>query len=651
MRVPRRKKTANTRPERAPGAAPPANVEPQLATLVTTVPEGDDWIHEIKFDGYRLLCRVAHRDVRLLTRGGQDWTTRFPAIAAAAAGLSCDNALIDLEAVVLNERGISDFQALQNAIHHGTAEPVGFAFDLLFLDGRDLRREPLLERKRRLKTLLGDDARLRYTDHVQGRGPAFHAQACQSGLEGIISKRAGAPYRSGRGRDWLKIKCVQRQEFVIVGYTDPAGSRKGLGALLLGVHEDGELVYAGKVGTGFSEATLRQLHTRLSKAERRSPALAQRPAGLGRGVHWVEPKLVAEVAFTEWTRDGRIRHPSFQGLREDKAAADIVRERPANAAQLRASGKREAKARARSVRNASGRGAAIRVAGIRLTNPDRVLFPEQGVTKLDLARYWERVAERALPYLLDRPLTLLRCPTGRSGQCFYQKHASRGMPAQVPRVTIEERDGPAPYLYIDGLPAVIALVQFGVLELHVWNARRDNIQRPDQLVFDLDPGEGVPWTDVVHAARALREQLASLELTSYVKWSGGKGLHVVAPLMRRSGWDEVREFARALAERMAKAEPARYTAVMSKSKRTGRIFIDYLRNGYNATAIAPYSPRARPDAPVSLPFAWDRLPEHERPALTIGDVPARLGREDPWHGFGDVRQSITARMRKAVGLR
>lgn len=620
---------------------------PQLASLATTAPDGDDWIHEIKFDGYRVLCRVENGAVRITTRNGKDWTHRFGDVAESLEGLPCDDALLDGEIVVLDRRGVSRFQRLQNALSgSGTARLLLYAFDLLELDGRDVTGAGVVDRKELLRPLvegLADD-RIRYSDHVRGQGQAFHEQACGMGVEGIISKRADSPYRAGRSRSWLKVKCTARQEFVVVGYTDPAGSRVGLGALLLGVHDDdGPLRYAGRVGTGFDDRTLTVLERRLSGLERKTPPVVGAPRGAqARGVHWVRPALVAEVAFTEWTDDGRIRHPSFQGLREDKKAEEVVRELPA----ARSDGSPGAGRRTRT--------GELRVAGIRVTSPDKVLWPDQGLTKADLVAYYETVADTVLHRLVDRPLTLVRCPSGAAGKCFFQKHGNESVPDSVPRVDIGEGGDEEPYMYVDRLPSLIALVQLGVLEFHIWGSRRDRLRRPDRLVFDLDPDEGLPYSRVAAAAHRLRELLEDLGLESFPKVTGGKGLHVVVPIARRTDWDDAKEFAHAVARRMTADDPAAFTANLSKRKRKGRIFVDYLRNAWNATAIADYSTRARPGATVAVPIRWDEVKVRatKPPVFSIRDVPARIAKvPDPWPRFDDINQSITAAARKGVGAR
>ena len=680
-----------SRVSKARRAVPPEDLEPQLATLAAEVPRGDRWLHEIKLDGYRAFCRIegrpeaggAERRLRFLTRRGKDWTRKLGPLVAEAARLPVESAVLDGEVVALLEDGRSDYGALQDVLARGAAERLHYqAFDLLHLDGWDLTRAPLEERKALLRELLEDAAeggrvgggggRIRYADHVEGRGEDFLRQACRFALEGVISKRRDRPYRPGRGKDWIKTKCLERQEFVVGGFTEPSGSRSGLGALLLGVHDEGgRLRYSGRVGTGFTGAELRQLRRSLEPLERPEPAFADPPRGAqARGVHWVEPELVAEVEFTEWTRDGVLRHPSFRGLREDKDPADVVRERPVNvedgdtlkrpsSVSAGAGGanrqKRPTSASAgagggeeRTMTKARAKGGPITVEGVRLTSPDKLLYPETGVTKRELAEYYRKVADWILPHLRGRPLTLVRCPEGWEGECFYQKHVDRHFPEAVGRVAIEEGEGGTEtYAVADGLPSLVALVQMGVLELHAWGSRHDRLERPDRLTFDLDPGPGVPWIRVVEAAFVVREALDELGLASFVKTTGGKGLHVVVPLERTAGWDEAKAFSRALVERVARREPRRYTTNASKAERGGKIYLDYLRNSRGATAVAPYSPRARSGAPVSTPVRWDELsPALKSDRYTVKSIPRRLAAlsEDPWAALAKTRQRITVKM-------
>jgi bifunctional non-homologous end joining protein LigD len=623
----------------------PAWVAPQLATLVAAPPPGDDWVHEFKLDGYRILLRIERGRARLLTRNQQDWTDRFPSLAEAASALPVKDALLDGEVVALDAAGVSSFQALQQVADLGTGRSLVYvAFDLLFLDGRDLRPAPLLTRKKLLARLLkGRRAPLRYSEHFDAPGQEVYERACRMALEGIVSKRKQAPYTSGRGPAWLKVKCVARQEFVIGGYTDPEGARAEFGSLLLGVHEpDGRLVYAGRVGTGFSHATLAALGKRLRRlGQRESPFAADGPRPPTWGAHWVKPVLVGEVAFTEWTRDGLLRHPAFEGLREDKPAAAVVRER------ARAPRPAPAKRRIQG-----GSTAEVAVAGVRLTHPDRVLYPDQAISKLALARYYEAIADWIVPHVADRPLSLLRCPEGQRGQCFYQKHAGQGVPKEVKRVRIRESGGAtASYLYVDDLAGVVALVQIGVLEIHPWGARVGRLDRPDRLVLDLDPAPGLAWARVVEAAQEIRALLADLDLVGFVKTTGGKGLHVVVPLRPKAGWDALRALGEGIGAEMTRRAPDRYTINPLKAARRGRIFVDYLRNVRGATAVAAYSTRARPGAPVSTPVAWSELAGKTRPEdFTPETVSKRLGavRKDPWADFFSVDQAITSRTARAL---
>jgi bifunctional non-homologous end joining protein LigD len=627
-------------PARTPGSkgvALPRFVPPQLATLVPEPPAGDEWLHEMKFDGYRILARLERGQVRLLSRNAKDWTARLPPIADAVAGLPATTALLDGEAVILQPDGTTSFQSLQNLL--GGASGGGalayMVFDLLHLDGRDLTRLPLEARKAALRALLdgrktganGADV-IRYSDHVAGGGAEFFREACRLHLEGALSKRRDAPYRPGRGRDWLKVKCGLRQEVVIGGFTPPAGSRTGLGALLVGVRDGSRLVFAGKVGTGFSAGDLRALAARLTKLEQRQSPFDPLPRVAA--ARWVKPALVAEVAFTEWTSDGKMRHPSFQGLREDKPPKDVIREVGAHDVG------RETKDATAAPSNGST------VGGVRLTHPERVFYPKPRVTKLDLARYYEAVADAMLPHLAGRPTTLVRCPDGIRGQCFYQRHAGPGAAAgSLKRVKVPGHAGDS--LVVDTLPGLISAVQMGILEIHTWNATTADVERPDRIVLDLDPGPGVSWARVIEAARLLRRLLEETGLASFVKTSGGKGLHIVAPIVPQAGWDEAGAFTRAVAEALARREPKRFTANMSKAVRRGRIYIDYLRNRRAATTVAAYSTRARPGAPVSVPVAWEELsarlaPDH----FDITNTPKRLAgsRGDPWASYWSVRQAL-----------
>lgn len=645
---------------------PPEFVQPQLATLVREAPEGEAWVHEIKYDGYRLLARIDGSGVRLLTRNRQDWTARFPAIASALRDAGLDGSLVDGEAVVELPDGTTSFQALQNALRRPSAGRIRYVvFDALWLGGAELVGRPLVARKEALQTVVAgmDGSVIGYSDHVEGHGAAFLESACAAGLEGIISKRRNAAYRSGRGTDWLKVKCVRVQEFVIGGFSEPAGSRQGLGALHVGTFDDrGRLVYRGKVGTGFTEATLRELRRRLERMRRATPPFVNAPRGTAvRGTTWVSPELVAQIRYTEVTDDGRLRHPSFEGLREDKAAREVRMEpggsetgsRGGATAQRtgRASPSAGPPARARGDRSRARRGAGIDVAGVRITHPDRVVYREQGgVTKLAVVQHYERVAERMLPHVAGRPLTLVRCPSGSRGKCFYQKHMDETAPAAVRRVRVQERDGPAWYGTVRDVAGLISLVQLGTLEFHTSNARADRLDRPDRFLIDLDPGASHDWSEVVEAAFRCRAVLADLGLESFAKTTGGKGLHVVVPLVRRSTWDEVLAFAQGVASLLVESEPERYTVELQKRRRHGRMLLDYFRNAHGATAIEAYSTRARPGAPVAVPIDWAELENDVRSnSFNVANLPDRLARPDPWKDYGAVKQSITVAMRKRLG--
>jgi bifunctional non-homologous end joining protein LigD len=478
----------------------------------------------------------------------------------------------------------------------------------------------------------------------------------------VISKRSDSCYEQRRSRNWVKSKCIKRQEFVIGGFTDPGGSRVGFGALLLGVHDGpNRLVYCGKVGTGFTDQSLRDLHKRLAAIEQDKPPFINPPRGSeARGVHWVRPGLVGEVEFIEWTSDGILRHPSFHGLRQDKKSSEIVRETP-QAVESGDPGKRKRRtprqspSSARTSAHGSGERAPARrsgpdtVAGVPLTNPDRLLYPERNITKRELAEYYAGIADWVLAHVAGRPLSIVRCPQGRQSKCFYQKHVSESLGPPIRGVKIRAKEGSSEYLWINDLAGLITLAQLGALEFHPWGSRTDNIEKPDRLIFDLDPGPGVKWSDVIEAARLVRDRLEGLGLQSFVKTTGGKGLHVVAPVTRRAGWDEVKDFARRIVRRVSEEHPGKYLIQMTKAKRRERIFLDYLRNGRGATAVAAYSTRARAGAPVSTPLKWEELSQiRSADQFTLRDIPGRLARlkKDPWEAFFTLRQSVTASMLK-----
>ncbi len=632
----------------------PVFVEPELATLVKSAPEGDDWLHEIKLDGYRIVARVEGGQVQLGSRRGHDWTSRLPSIASAFGAFPVANVILDGEVVVLRDDGVSDFQRLQNSLEAGRdASCVYFVFDAPFMNGFDLRALPLAERKALLKAALDglDNPRVRLSAHVVGDGPAFFGRACELGLEGIISKRAKAPYTSGRGRSWLKVKCLLRQEFVIGGYTEPGGARSHLGALLLGVREHGALVYAGKVGTGFTRASLAELSRRLAPLGRAKSPFANPPRGAdARGVHWVAPRLVAEVSFVERTDDGLIRHGSFQGLRDDKATADVHAERaeqPAKSgARPSAAKPSAAKSRRKTPARIASTSLELDLSRFEITHPNRVLYPDRGIQKRDLMLHYARVAHWMLPHVIDRPLMLLRCPEGAGKTCFHQKHPSAGMPKSVQQVNVPEKKATKPNLIIRDVDGLFGLVQMGGLEIHSWGCRAVALECPDQLVFDLDPDEGLSWERITEAALRLRAELREFGLTGFPRSTGGKGLHVVVPVTPTTRFDEAKQFSKRVVEALVKAEPAKYVATMAKRQRAGKIFLDYFRNGLGATAICSYSTRARPGAPVATPILWDELERDVRGAhFNVENLPQRLAalKRDPWDGFDTARIPIPTR--------
>lgn len=626
----------------------PEKPVPQLATLADNAPDGDDWLHEIKFDGYRVMARIDKGKVTLLTRSGHDWTKRFSAQARYLQELPVTNAVLDGEIVAMENNGSTSFRELQEALSRKQTDRLVFQlFDITHLDGHDISRAPLLERKRVLRQLLESadcDGRgsLRYSDHIQGKGREFFEQACTMGLEGIVSKRADAPYRAGRGRHWLKVKCTQHAEFVVGGFTQPAGSRSGFGALLLGGFDDGAFRYAGKVGTGFSARQLEDLHARLQKIRTDTSPFADTPDD-ARKASWVKPEMVVEVEFTERTRDGRLRHPTFRGLREDRDADEIelTQDTPLQPQTETRKGVR------------TPRKDEARVAGVRVTHPERVMYPDQGVTKLDLAQYYENIQDWMLPYIANRPLSLVRCPEGRHKECFYQKHLAKSLAKEVPRTTFRESRGVKEYAYVKDISHVVSLVQAGVLEFHPFGSQVDDVEHPDMMVFDLDPSPGVPWSEMLRITRELHARLDVLGLTSFLRTTGGKGLHIVVPLQPHADWEQVKAFSQAVAELHAKDDPKRTTTNMSKAKRKGKIFIDYLRNSRGATAIASYSARARAGAPVAVPLRWDELGAGLSPdRYTVRNLRRRLGalKADPWQDFFDARMPLDTRLMKKVGL-
>ena len=584
---------------------PPKFAKPQLATLVDEVPTGNGWMHEIKFDGYRALIAVAGDKVTVWTRNQNDWTEKFGPLVEAIAALDLPPALIDGEIVALDKDGNPDFSTLQSVLKrgHGSQGPKDklafFAFDLLQMDGEDLTGHSNIERKERLEALLRDtEPPIHVAEHIIGAGEKLYAQMCDAGQEGIIAKRIDAPYRHSRTKSWVKVKCVQRQEFIVVGWSESSAKARPFASLLLATKDGEDLIYRGKVGTGFDSEDLDRLGSKLDRIERKTPPLDV-PKADARKAHWTTPNLVAEIAYAELTAEGRVRHASFLGLRQDKEAGDVGDERKNTAPSPAAS--------------------------VEISSRDRVIFPDSGETKGDLADYYEAIAPLMLPFATERPLSLVRCPQGRAKKCFFQKHDNGGFGDGVKAVPIKEKDGGTEdYLFVSDARGLLQCVQMGTIEFHGWGARTGAVEKPDRMVFDLDPDEGLDFADVREAAMDLRKHLADIGLSSFAMVTGGKGVHVVVPLTPGHSWDANKSFSERFAKALAQAEPDRFTATMSKEKRKGRIFIDWLRNQRGSTAVMPYSARAREGAPVAAPVAWHELKKLDNArGFTIGD-PKRL---------------------------
>ncbi|HEK1689276.1 TPA: DNA ligase D [Pseudomonas putida] len=643
--VPRRSASAKPAPKRKRAgagkkAALPGQLQPQLATLVDSPPAGD-WRYEVKFDGYRMLARVEGDDVRLFTRNGHDWSHKMPRQVAALRALGLDSAWLDGEMVVNGENGVADFQALQNAFDTAHDEQiVYYLFDLLFLGGQDLRALPLEDRRKALDELLEHDQSevLEFSADFEQPVESLLDSACRLELEGLIGKRAGSPYAGRRSADWIKLKCKQRQEFVIVGFTDPKGSRSGFGALLLALHDpdSGALRYAGKVGTGFSATTLDSIQARLKPLEIGKPALPRPPTGAeARGVHWLKPKLMAEVAYAQMTRDGVVRHSVFHGLRDDKPASAIDLERAMPT---------------KTVPKPKRAKATEDLGDLRLTHPDRIIDASIGATKRQIAEYYAGVSQWILPQLKDRPVALVRAPDGLNGELFFQKNAGQLHIANV--LSYDKTKAGQAAMVINRPDTLLGAVQMNMLELHTWNATDKDFDKPDRFVLDLDPDPALPWKAMLEATQLALTLLDELGLKVFLKTSGGKGMHLVVPLTRRAGWDEVKDFSHAIVNYLAKLFPDRLSAVSGPKNRVGRIFIDYLRNGKGATTACAYSLRAREGLPVSVPVWREELGQLKGAnQWHIGNLHERLAEvDDPWADMGKTRQSITARMRKQMGM-
>jgi bifunctional non-homologous end joining protein LigD len=691
----------------------PTLMEPQLATLVTAIPDSDAWSYELKLDGYRLLARIdrsqtrAADRIRLLTRNGHDWTERFPAQVRALTALDLKSAWLDGEAVVLDTQGVPHFQALQNALDNAPETIVLYVFDAPYLNGVDLRQVALSRRRALLAATLApaaDDA-LRFSADLEPDPAAVLRASCAAHLEGLIGKRRDSHYVSGRSSTWIKLKCRQRQEFVVGGYTDPAGSRTHFGALLLGVYDEhGDLHYAGRVGTGFDARGLHQLKQQLDASASRKMPFTQSPVQRGAGViYWLTPQWVAEVEFGEWTSSGLIRQASFIGLRDDKPARAVVRERAAplagggnkdsagsapdevpttatrfagatvgkakagvskRPAMGKANAKVKVEAKVKAEANAKPKtkppkGAAeaelmplVLASKVRITHPSRLIDPESGISKAALLNYYASVSEWLLPHLAQRPVALLRAMDGLAGEQFFQKHAGRlNLPGIAQHADLDP--GHPPLLTIDNLAGLLGAVQMGSVELHTWNGQISQLERPDRLILDLDPDPNLPWSRITEAAFLVRTLLDEIGLRSFIKTSGGKGLHVVVPLSRHAGWEQVKDFSQAIARHLATILPQQFTATSGPKNRIGKIFTDYLRNSRGAATVCAYSARARPGMGVSVPVEWHELQQIESAnqwtVETLGQRLLKL-KVDPWHAYAGTRQRITAAMKRKLGM-
>lgn len=599
-------------------------VSPQLAKLVDAPPTGKEWVHEMKFDGYRTQAIVAPGSVTLLSRNGHDWTKKYPGIDADLAKLDVKSAHLDGEVAWVDEKGRTDFQKLQNALKSGkAADLIYYVFDILHLNGKDLRDLPLEKRKAILQKLLKghEKSHLRYSDHLEGQSKEFLKLACAHDFEGVVSKRKNGRYISGRSAEWVKSKCKKRQEFVIGGYTDGEGSRAHFGALLLGVYEDGQLRYVGKVGTGFNSKSLPAIWKKLAKiGQENSPFDLHSPRA--KGLHWVKPRLVAEIAFANWTEDRILRVPVFHGLREDKAPTQIHVEEP-----------EEVEALEKEIGD-----------DVTITHPEKIIFAKEKINKLQISQFYREIGTALLPHLANRPLSLVRCPEGTKKACFFQRHMNEKTSGAIYKVPVREKGSLKNYLAVDSMAGVQALVQMGAFELHAWNCHRDNMDFPDQFILDLDPDDAVPWKKVVQAAFDIKELLDQLKLRSFIKLSGGKGIHIHVPFEPLYGWDDVKAFTQTLALKMVEEQPDLFVAKMSKSLRKGKIFIDYLRNGFSATAVVPYCLRAREISAVAMPIAWDELKRVKSPSqFTLAEALRHIKRRrvDPWKSYFTLEQRIS----------
>ena len=603
--------------------------EVQLAKLVKSIPEGEDWLYELKYDGYRILSFIEGSSVRLITRNGNDYTRRFRDIAYSLTELAGGRAMIlDGEMAITDALGKTDFQALQSYMKNPKGKNLTYIiFDLLALDGVDFREHQLIDRKEKLETLLMDAPKnLYYSRHVRGSGKESFTAACETGMEGIVGKKADSTYSGTRNGDWIKLKCDKRQEFVIGGYTLSDKKTRGVSSLLLGVYEGDEFVYAGRAGTGLSEQDMDDLEIKFEGRKRTEPPYAIAPkAKSNERITWLEPELVAEIKFAEWTKEDLLRQASFKGLRNDKDPREIRREKAEE--DTNSSSMIETETPMAANTN------TILIQGIKISNPDKVIFEEPEIRKADVIRYYEQVSKRMLPFVDHRILSIVRCPKGIAQTCFFKKHPGSGSKGII-TIPVTNSDGETEeYFYIENISGLIYEAQMGTLEFHTWGSRAEELEKPDMMVFDLDPDEGMDISKVRQGVLDIKSILSELSLNSYLKTSGGKGYHVVVPIKPVVSWDVVHDFTKNVAEVMEKKWPDRYTSNVRKAKRTDKIFIDWIRNGRGATSVAPYSIRARKGARISMPISWDELDTVTPDGINMGEALQRINGNDPWKDF------------------
>ncbi len=627
----------------------PDFIPPQLATLSDATPSGENWIHEIKFDGYRTMARIDGDNINMHTRTGLNWADKYGSIAKELKKLPIENAILDGEIIAVDKDGRSNFLELQEVLKAEDDQNLQFyIFDILYLNNENLKSLPLIERKKILENLLKKTklSNVFYSEHFEFRGDEFLQKLCGLNYEGIISKLADKPYRSGRGKDWLKSKCHKRQEFVIGGYTLPSNNSKGIGAMLIGYYDNDKLIYCGKVGTGLDNQASIEMRKKLEKLKQPKASFVKVSAMGRRGAIYVKPEFVCEVEFTEWTNDGALRHPSFQGLREDKPAKQIGKDIPLHLTKevektKEIKGKTLKPKLKDKVKITVSKG-KVNVSGINISHPERIIYPEHNLTKLNLVEYYDKIADHILLHLEDRFVSVVRCPEGLNGECFFQRHENIRS-EYIHELKIKQQNHHNPYIYIKDKQGLLTLIQFGVIELHVWGSKIDNINQPDRIIFDLDPDPEVPWKNVVEAAAEVKLRMDDLGLESFLKTTGGKGLHVVIPFKPKYDWEIIKKFTRDFADSMVKDSPDKYIANMSKAKRKGKIFIDYLRNDITSTAAAPFSARAREHATVATTLSWQELDYKLDPKkFTIETIFERLDKQkkDPWEDFFKVKQSI-----------